>query len=162
MIKQIYKDIKQVLKEKITAIRWIDFDIGQLNYEGWKPVSHPFALVDFPGITFSNASEQRQLGSVQVVLTVGFKVYEATHGNVPAINEEKGLEHLDVIGDIYQALHGKEGDSYSPLVRITERRLSRADYRVYQLVFMTNFDDRSDMVSKEAPETMPSFKLTPA
>ena len=133
-MKEVFTAISDKLTANVTAIRWVDFDMGQLN-EAPPPVSWPCALIDYSANTVEQASDLSVQETLSVEITLGFKLRERTHSKTNPVFKAEALEHLDVVESVRIALEGLSGTSFAALTYTGFTRDRRADYRVYRLTF---------------------------
>lgn len=126
--------------EQLNTVRWVDFDLGQLEQEQ-PPVSFPCTLVGFDNGTFENLGNLGQQGIVQVSIRVAFRTFERTHSKAAASFRNVGLEHLDILQAIHTKLNGLNGTSFTALTRVGMATERRADLRVYNLTYTTLMTD---------------------
>ena len=133
-MKEIYLHVDAVLREKVSEIRYFDFDLGQ--FEAGPPhVSWPCCLFNFNDATFTDLLAGIQETTQQFVLRIGFKIHERTS----SINTEeyrlKALEHLDIVKKIADALNGSASENTFGYTRTAQSQEIRGDYRIYSLTF---------------------------
>jgi len=128
MIDMLYKDVSDRLTEKVTALRWVDLEYGQLEIpEETYPLQFPCALIDFPQMDFENELEGNQQASIMIQIRIGLDLYEDFHvvDGVESPDLETALDRLKIITDVHKALHRFETDYATGLMRVsiqTERR----------------------------------------
>lgn len=133
-MKDVFTAISDKIAASVPAIRWVDFDLGQLSQEK-PPVSWPCALVDYSANTVEPGADLTVTETLSVEITLGFKLRERTHSKAQATFRDEALEHLDTVSAVRAALEGLSGDSFSGLTYTGFTRDRRADYRVYRLTF---------------------------
>ena len=158
-MKTIYTAITARLKEKVPAIRWIDFDKGQLDSTTRPSVAFPCALLT---IAVDNASSitdyiQNCRGRVRVRLAFdqqmktdsaswslsGGRAEPKPEAEVPAILD-KALEPYDVIAEVYAALQGFGTENFDALSRVRQSmENSRHGLFVYFIEFSVEFEDET-------------------
>jgi len=133
--------------QTIPRLSFIDHEYGQLEYydreNGKPPVTFPCVLIDIDQATFTDNSDNGQLGNCIVILRLGFPPYSATSQNTPQAYKEKALEFYEIETDIHNALQGWcPGDEYNVLDRKSAMTERREDFiRVRQIRYSTGFDD---------------------
>lgn len=133
-MKEVYTAIRDKINTSVSAIRWIDFEMGQLDQDK-PPVSWPCALVDYSANTVEPGADLTVTESLSVEITLGFKLRERTHSKVNTTYSDEALEHLDTVSAVRAALEGLSGASFAGLTYTGFTRDRRADYRVYRLTF---------------------------
>jgi hypothetical protein len=133
-MKAIYESVLQQIKDKITAIRWTDFDLGQLDTAA-PPVAFPCALVDIAGAQVQQLGDQALAEQVTIEVTLAFRLYERTHSVEEDSCRAEALEHLDTVEATRAALTGLSAAAFAPLAYEGFERDRRADLRVYRLRF---------------------------
>lgn len=143
-MKDLFKAISDAITTKVPAVRWVDFDLGQLDTGEAPPVSFPCVLVGFGNGDYSNLSSLVQMGEVQVVIRVAFKTFERTHSAATEVFRDVGLAHLDILRDVHFALQGLSGPAFSSLSRLSMAQEARADLRVYRYNYITVYTEGPD------------------
>lgn len=133
-MKDVFTSIQNKITQSVPAIRWTDFEMGQLN-DPKPPVSWPCALIDFSANTVEPGSDLSVTEKLSVEITLGFKLRERTHSKTQAIYKDEALEHLDTVEAVRTALEGLAGQSFAGLTYTGFTRDRRSDYRVYRLTF---------------------------
>jgi len=151
-MKDLFKAISEAITTKVAAVRWVDFDLGQLDSGEAPPVSFPCALIGFGNGDYSNLSNLVQMGEIGVVIRVAFKTFERTHSAATEVFRDVGLAHLDILRDIHFALQGLSGPAFSSMTRISMRQEARADLRVYQYTYSTIYTEGPDSPYEPVPE----------
>ena len=146
------------ISRNISAITYIDQDLGQLSAKSRPPVSWPCLLIDFEDFRFKDLSEHVQTAKGTVVLRLGFAPYSATAAATPLHYREQSLSYYDIEWDVNKALQGwsPDGDEFGSLMRISATTQPRTDgYRVRELRYKIAFDDYSAKVQHlTAPATL--------
>lgn len=133
-MKEIFTAIQAKIQADVAAIRWVDFDMGQID-QTQPPVSFPVVLVDFSAAIVEPTGDDTTTETLVVELTVGFKLRERTHSKANNTFREEALSHLDLLEDVRHAIDGLSGDTFSSLNYSGFTRDRRADYRVYHVTF---------------------------
>lgn len=133
-MKEVYTAIRDKINTTVPAIRWVDFDLGQLD-EDAPPVSWPCALVDYSANTVEPGADLTVTETLSVAITVAFKLRERTHSKTNPTYSDEALGHIDTVMAVRQALEGLAGASFSGLTYTGFTRDRRSDYRVYRLTF---------------------------
>jgi len=139
-MKQLFLDISTAI-ETVEAMRWVDFDLGQLENPDTQGVSYPCALISFSAGTFIDTSNDLQQGELTINIRLAFNVHERTHSKTKAARRTVGLAHLDIIKLVHNQLQGLSGEDYEPLTRSGFTTEPRADYRVYALTYSATVND---------------------
>lgn len=151
-MKDLFKAISTAITTKVPAVRWVDFDLGQLDSGEAPPVSFPCVLIGFGNAGYSNLAQLVQLGEIQVSIRVAFKTFERTHSAATESFRDVGLAHLDTLQAIHFALQGLSGTAFSSMTRETMAQENRADLRVYRYVYSTVYTEGPDSPYEPAPE----------
>lgn len=130
------------LAEKVPALRWIDIDLGQLQFEN-PPIDYPAALIDIQGVDYSNAGGNTQIAQTTVAINLAFKVHGPSNHLAPESQRVAAMKHYDVVTDVYEALQGYATEEFSPLTRLSLQRQASTWPRHYTMVFRTQGVDRS-------------------
>lgn len=130
-MKALYLAINAAIASKVPAIRWVDFDMGQLDVNE-PPVSWPCVLVDFNSSQVESGAENTSLELTSVDVVIGFKLRERTHSKTDTAFRDEALEHLDTVDAVRVALQGLAGSGFAGLSYTGFTRDKRSDYRVYR------------------------------
>jgi len=133
-MKVIFKTIQDTITSKVAAVRWVDFDLGQLDAEK-PPVSFPCALVGFSSGEYAVIGQDSNVGLVTVEVALAFQLRERTHSKASATFKDEALEHLDTVEAVRTALSGLEGSTFKALDYLGFSNDRRADLRVWRLRF---------------------------
>ena len=134
----------QLRLAEIPQLKYIDENWGQLDYYSPNmPVQYPCVLIDIGQVQYSNLGKdltkrpvQRQIGSVQLRLTIANMRLTNTSGQAPRRQKEEAWAIWTLIEQIHQKLHGAVLlPNVSPLIRASQQRTLRDDglqeYEVY-------------------------------
>lgn len=134
-MKEIIPNIQTVL-EKITEIKHIDEDWGQLSYFGANiPVKWPCVLVSISSTTFSNTFQdkklkpmERQQGDVNLEITIANLKLTNTSAKSTEFQKEFGFNIWNLISKVHTELQGFKPDvNASKLIRIKLEKIKRED-----------------------------------
>ena len=148
-MKVIYSALIARLKETVPALKWIDFDTGQLD--GYTPVKgdvnrpplrYPAALVSIGISQARDIVDTVQYCEADVTLRLAFDPMERTSSEAPPEAREQALQPYDVIADTYAALQGFETPHFHALSRTSQaKENNRLGLFVYRISFKTDFED---------------------
>ena len=128
IITEIYKQVRNQLLAEVPAIRFIDFDNGQLDYY----VSYPCALIDISDIAYNDSGDQDNWAACEVTIKLAFEVYENTNSLTP---NDNALDHADTVTATLNALRGFEFDNSDTFTRRRLSRIPAQGLKVYSAVF---------------------------
>lgn len=153
------------LKEKVPALRWVDFDKGQLESSDRPSVAFPCALLTISVNNARNITDYIQdcaaTLSVRLAFDQQMKTDSATlspflKGSTATGGEgldllSVALEPYDVIADVYAALQGFAlsssggvGGGFDPLTRTRQgKENSRNGLFIYTIHFSLTFEDET-------------------
>ena len=142
-MKTLLEKIQQKVSE-IAELKHIDENWGQLDYYSPNmPVQYPCALIDVQQVQFTNLGKditkkplQRQIGTVQIKITVANMRLTNSSMQAPRRQKEDIWAIWGIIEKIHQQLHGVSLlPNVSPLIRTSQNRTLRDDglqeYEVY-------------------------------
>lgn len=142
-MKTLLEKIQQKVSE-IAELKHIDENWGQLDYYSPNmPVQYPCALIDVQQVQFTNLGKditkkplQRQIGTVQIKITVANMRLTNSSMQAPRRQKEEVWAIWGIIEKIHQQLHGISLlPNVSPLIRTSQNRTLRDDglqeYEVY-------------------------------
>lgn len=149
-MKTLLEKIQQKVSE-IAELKHIDENWGQLDYYSPNmPVQYPCALIDVQQVQFTNLGKditkkplQRQIGTVQIKITVANMRLTNSSMQAPRRQKEEVWVIWGIIEKIHQQLHGVSLlPNISPLIRTSQNRTLRDDglqeYEVYYSCEMQN------------------------
>lgn len=155
--------VQERINTEVTAIKWIDQDLGQLEFYtmGQPPVLFPAALIDFPDTQYSDLAENQQLGESVLEVRLAVAAYTPSAHVHSQQQKEKALEYYNVEHEVNKALHGWCDSRYfSPLSRTggqTERR--EDNIRVRTLRYKFALQDNTAMAVAAVTVPRPALEL---
>ena len=145
---QLFLAIQAHIKDQVPEIRYIDQDIGQLEYYETRPaVSWPCLLIDFPSAQFEDHHQGVQWAAISLNARLGFSPFSSASSLSPDISKEHALQFYELEGKVYKALQGFEaGGLVQPFTRISVATEKREDpFRVREMIFTTATEDHTMM-----------------
>ena len=143
-MKTIYTAIIAQLKKKVPAIRWIDFDTGQLDSTTRPSAAFPCALLTIFVDAANSITDYTQDCRGRVRVRLAFDQQMKTDSETPPKHLEKALEPYDVIADVYAALQGFGTEHFDTLSRTRQgKENSRNGLFVYFIEFSVAFEDET-------------------
>jgi hypothetical protein len=140
---EIYLALCERLKE-VEAIKWIDFDSGQLSITGDRPpVAFPCCLIDLQYPTCRDTYGSNQLITLNIILKIGFQPRGDTYAAAPGEVRLKALEIFNVIEDVHRVMQGETlSDTVSDISRKRAVKVTRRDgIQVYTVTYETTFEE---------------------
>lgn len=139
MLQKIFSDIQIRLQEKVPALKFIDEDRGVTAYEN-STIDWPCALINVEGFDFSQTSGTCQIGEGRVSVIIAAQ--ETSSINLLTTENPSGREFFDILDAVHKALHTYTDGSYTPLMRISLKRLARVStVREYQFIFKVAYTE---------------------
>jgi hypothetical protein len=147
----IFLAIQQQIQTQVTAITYIDQDLGQLKASARPPVSWPCVLIDFEDFNFDNMGQNVQTAKGTVVLRLGFAPYSNSSQVTPSTYLQQAIGYYDIEWALHKAIQGwAPGDDYGHLIRTSANTQKRTDnYRVRELRYSIAFEDYSTQVQNQ-------------
>ena len=105
----IYPQIASRLRSKVTALRTIDYDYGQLaNIEQAAPIDYPACLISIESAKWAENGQKVQKGSLIIAVTVAIR---PTVFNTEETSPELHLypAMMQPVNDVFKALTGYKG-----------------------------------------------------
>lgn len=142
-MKTIYSAVLERLKEKVPVLKWIDWDIAQLDVQTERPpVRLPCALIGIGISRARNLTDTTQECEATITVRLAFERTDRTGSEAPEAVREQALKPYDVIAGTYAALQGFSTAHFGPLVRISQaKENSRNGLFIYRITFRTEFED---------------------
>lgn len=142
-MKTIYTAIMQELK-KVTQLKWIDLETGQLSSNTRPSIAFPAALIEIRLPQCKNYSDTAQYCTAKIDVRLAFDTTSMrTAANASEDVRETSLEIYDTIADVYSKLQGFETDSFNALSRTSQGKESNNSYFVYKIEFECEFEDNT-------------------
>lgn len=156
---QVLVKLQERIKEKVPEIRYIDQDLGQLEWYEIRPaVSFPCVLIDFNNTAYDQMQLDQQQGNASFTLRLAFPQYSSSNSLTPDSVKEKALKYYEIENRLYKAIQGYDADGLmQPCTRTntaSERR-EEDNFRVRVMTFTTIFFDdeaREEMDTTTRPD----------
>lgn len=148
MFKLLYTEIMTRLLREVPEIKYIDQDLGQLDYYNGSrpPVGFPAVLIDFSEATFEELGVNNvQLATVTVNIRLAFTPYTSANNLQIGSFAEDALEFYELENKIHKALQGHNlTDDFRELYRMNAVTEKRDDaMRVRNIAYGVGFEDDS-------------------
>lgn len=114
-MKAIFKEITALLDE-IPALKWVDEDKGQLNFER-PPVLFPCALVEIQINKTEDLNRKIQNCDAIILVRLAWNFNGETSTKTPELARDKSLQYYDDVEAVRQKLHGYESNHFNALSR---------------------------------------------
>lgn len=147
----IFLAIQQQIQTSVTAIKYIDQDLGQLKTTTRPPVAWPCVLIDFEDFNFENLGENVQTAKGTIVLRLGFAPYSNSSQITPSTFLHQAISYYDIEWSLHKAIQGwAPGDDFGSLIRTAASTQKRTDnYRVRELSYSIAFEDYSTKLQQQ-------------
>lgn len=143
-MKTIYTAVMARLKDKVSALRWIDLDTGQLETSDRPPVAFPCALISISIPSAKDVTDTVQECSARIKVRLVLDQPVKTDSATPDTVLQQSLNPYDVISEVYAALQGFYTANFDSLSRTRQdRETGRNGLFVYSLEFSTTFTDET-------------------
>jgi hypothetical protein len=163
ILANIFLEIQARILAEVPEVKWIDQDLGQLEFYDRErpPVLFPAVLIDIPSATYSDAGQYSQLAETTLEIRLAVAAYKQASHVHSLQHREKALEYYNIEHKLNQVLHGwSNSQFFSSLSRtgsITERR--EDNIRVRSLRYALTFSDSTAMpVTTSVPK--PEMELS--
>ncbi len=159
MIKDIFTAVETAIIEQTPAVNYLSEDWGQLDfYQSHPPVQWPCLLYDVEAFDYSDRGQLSQ--EATGTITVRIADYNAVNTSALAPEHTPPLAILGVISDVYKALQGLDGETFSGLRRTKLVRVRREDgIREYEMTFKTSFTDNDATRTYTSARPDPRIRL---
>jgi len=115
--KDLYKELCTLISEKIPAVKWIDLWHNQVSFlENEHPFPTPAVFLSFRAFKTTDTGEKVQQVRLQLDTYIFYETFADTYKD--SWNQDDALGFLDLLNDVYAALHGSSGTNYSEMRRI--------------------------------------------
>lgn len=127
----------------VSALRWIDLDVGQLEQPN-PPVAYPCALVDISIRNAEDVSSKIQDVDYRIGVRIAFNFVGETSGAAPEAVRINSTEYFNVRNDVYKVLQGLSTPSFDALTHKSSSAEKRSDgLKVINVEFITTGRDVS-------------------
>ena len=147
----IFLSIEQRINDQVSAIKYIDQDLGQLKSNIRPPVSWPCVLIDFEDFNFENLCENVQTAKGTVILRLGFAPHSNSSQLTPPPYIQQAIGYYDLEWTLHKAIQGwAPGNDFGSLIRTSATTQKRTDnYRVRELRYSIAFEDYSTKLQRQ-------------
>lgn len=164
ILANIFLAVQQRLNTQLTNLKWIDQDLGQLEFYTTRPaVDFPCALIDIDDSDYSNEGENSQIGEGILLVRLGLTAYTSANNLTPTIYKEKAINYYNLEHQVNKALHGWcDSRFFSPLTRVKATKEKREDnLRVRVLRYTFAFRDSTAMEIPVSVVERPGLEIEP-
>ncbi|MBD3748524.1 MAG: hypothetical protein IE931_03415 [Sphingobacteriales bacterium] len=174
--KDLYLELCELLNTKVAAIKWLDLWNNQVDFlEEEYQFPAPAVFLSFRFLDTTDFGTLAQNVSLQVDAYVFYETFANTFKG--SFNQDTALEFLDLLNNVYAAIHGTSGTNYSNMRRTGLSALDTGGAgNLYQLNFecelidyaaIKNFVDadvdevtvNNESAPEQEPETGENFYL---
>lgn len=158
-----YKTILERLTAKVSDLKYIDFDAGQIDDpEGNYPIPFPCCLIRFEDSQPGTVGEGVQEIETMINFRFAMRIIEDMNSLAPASTRSKGLEFMDLLDVAHKYLQGYIGTNFNALDRQGINQEERSDgLVVFNFQYGTLISDTSAMtVYKEKTLTLNQIEVT--
>lgn len=162
-MKKLITDIQSRLIAQVTKLKYVDMDWGQLDfYFPNPPVQWPCALIKIAQAEYSNAAHRAQLGLVTIVISIADLRISNSSGKAPQGQKNYALGVIDLMNDVYKALHGWTNDkTYTGLIRTSYTQRQREDLlTIHQITFTTEIKDINAIPAYDVHSATPTVTVS--
>lgn len=141
---QLYLALESFIEINVPEVRWIDQDLGQLEYYKERPaVNFPCVLIEFPQATYKEEGQHTQWADITVQIRLALDPLATANFEAPEHIKAMALEFYELEHKLVQQLAYFEADGkIQPLNRMSAVTEKREDmYRVRELMFTTATED---------------------
>jgi hypothetical protein len=144
MQSEIYTSIRDRLQEKLPELLYVDLQKGQFDRYGQQAnLPLPSALIELKQVDWVGTAGGYQTGDA--LLSVYLYLDKPAGALEPAAQKAGSLLLLHTQQKIFRALEKLSGNTFHPLIRITETILRDPNFTVARSDFKTNvYDDPDD------------------
>lgn len=143
---QIFIELQKKIAADVPEVKWVDLDVGQLeSYEVRPKVQFPCVLIDFPGATYSNLSQNVEWWDGNINIKLGFDPFSETSSITPDAVKFQGLEYFEIEHKLYKSLKSfTAAGNIQPMCRISAVTENRDDtFRVRDIAFTSAAEDEA-------------------
>lgn len=109
----------------LPALQWVDFNTGQFqNPDTSLGMPMPAVLIRFAAAEYTNLGNNVQDGESIIVFDIGYD--NIAHSFEGSEDQDEALKYLQFQEEVYKALQGLQGTTFSPLHRIADEDVDDA------------------------------------
>lgn len=142
----LFLKLSDQLTTQVPAIKWIDHDLGQLDfYQTRPPVLFPCVLIDMNNAQAAQKQQQMQLITLNFTLRLATDQYNPTAAVTPLSYKEAGLANYEIEFDIFKAINEWKADGllYRSIYRSSFESEARQDpFRVRRITFSCEYIEK--------------------
>ncbi len=156
----IYKPLRDLANDKLSYLKFIDLQKGQMNVQPQNyPIPLPALFIEFGDFRFSNLLEHQQKGDGLISFYLYLDlVSDSFH---KAERENQTIDILDYFDELFETFDGFSTPNITPLVRSMEYKPQYGTrFILFRIDFTTTIDDgkKEQQVRIKKPQT--KFKFT--
>jgi hypothetical protein len=159
---QVLVKLIERIKTLVPEIRYIDQDLGQLEWYDIRPaVAFPCVLIDFNNTTYDQMQGTEQTGNAGFTLRLAFPQYSSSNSLTPDAVKEKALKYYEIENRLYKAIQGYDADGLmQPCTRVSaaSERREEDNFRVRVMGFTTLFFD-TEAAGEENVVSRPDLEI---
>lgn len=141
-MKEIYLQIRDILKAEVANLRWIDLDTDQMGAATRPAIALPAALINIDINNCKSLADKVQLCNASITVSLIFDNPGPTSSVTPANVVNLSLKPYDIISDVQAVLQGFETELLEPLSRIRQGKVkNRHGLFQYEIQYRTIFED---------------------
>lgn len=128
-MKKLFLALSTRITERMTEIRVVDLDTGQLNRPSETlPIETPAVLLSFASSSIEELDDEQDLVSVQITARL---VLDTSAGETSSLTpeawRERALQQTDLVDQLSAALRGFSTAEINPLTRVSVTPEQRGD-----------------------------------
>lgn len=155
-ISKLYNAVLDRIKSAVPGIRFINQDLGQLEFYDTKPpVSWPCVLIDVGELNFEEHLHNMQIATANIIIRLALTTYSDVSSLTTDQVRELGLKFFELEHELCNVLHNWQPphDELGALVRTATATEKRDDnIRVRQITFTTSLQyDAEALAPTETP-----------
>lgn len=164
ILANVFLKVQERLTTEVPQIKWIDQDLGQLEFYQQRPaVVLPCVLIDTDETDYSDEGQNGQLANCVLIVRIALAAYTDAASVRPLMYKEKALEYYNLEHVVNRALHGWCDSRYfSPLMRRRGYKEKRDDnLRVRVLRYEFGFRDSTTVPVVVQTIDRPELEIIP-
>ncbi len=117
-MRTLYNDITAVIEKEMPEIKWVDFDMGQLDIQENPPVQFPCILLDF-AYPQNQSIKKTDRMEIEINLKAGFYVIGQTNTAAPVLQRQDPMIYINVFERIIKRFSGFKTEDYAKFTLVS-------------------------------------------
>lgn len=144
-MKELFETVMNRLTDQVPALKYIDFDMGQLDLlalDQKPPLLWPCALLDIAYPKCEDETEEQQHVTARIGVKLAFEVPIPTDSLATASRRAAALSIFTTVDNVHKALQGYDSAEFGAFSRLSLSPDNRyAGIKIINVTYETQFED---------------------